>query len=139
MTLPFQLPTWIPWWLFFAALALGVLYVLAFLVMPFSVFGLKGRMEGIEARLDEIQMEMRRLTLRLPDLPGNGQFEEEPLALPLPPGRWAAETRGPPIPPAPHIPSDEGPPGSATGRVARRERDPRAMRARTEPRIDWPQ
>lgn len=136
MTLPFALPAWVPWWLFFLVLALGVLYLLAFLVMPFSVFGLRGRLEGIEARLDEIQMEMRRLTLRLPDMAGNGEYEEEPLALPLPPGRWAAETRGPPIPPAPAVSAAEGPvrpaPGRGGGVSAARGR-------RTEPRINWPQ
>ena len=35
--------------------------------MPFSVFGVKGRLDGVEARLDEIQAEIRALSLRLPE------------------------------------------------------------------------
>ncbi len=42
--------------------------------MPFSVIGVKGRLEGVEARLDEIQGEIRSLALRLPD-PGRQELE----------------------------------------------------------------
>jgi len=138
MTLPFVLPAWMPWWLPMLVLALGVLYLLAFLLMPFSVFGLKGRLEGVEARLDEIQMELRRLALRLPEPAGDGAYEEEPVALPLPPRRSAAGTRRPPIPPAPQIPVEQDALRSASAFEGRHELGARATRARAEPRLDWP-
>ena len=55
MTLPFTLPDWLPWWVPIVLLVPALLYVLAFLFMPFSVIGVKSRLEVIEARLDEIQ------------------------------------------------------------------------------------
>jgi len=53
-TLPF-LPEGLPTWILGLALAIGGLYLLVLLAMPFSVFGLKGRLDAIEARLDDIQ------------------------------------------------------------------------------------
>ena len=53
-----------PWWVPIVVLVPAILYALAFLLMPFSVFGLKGRLDTIEARLDEIQGEIRSLVLR---------------------------------------------------------------------------
>ena len=66
MTLPFTLPDWLPWWVPIVLLVPALLYALAFLFMPFSVIGVKSRLEVIEARLDEIQGEIRHLALRLP-------------------------------------------------------------------------
>ena len=65
MTFPPTLPDWLPWWLALVILIPVAIYVLALLAMPFSVFGVKGRLEGVEARLDEIQGEIRALSLRL--------------------------------------------------------------------------
>jgi hypothetical protein len=67
MTFPFALPDWVPWWVNIAILVPMVLFALAFVLMPFSVFGIKGRLESVEARLDEIQGEIRSLALRLPE------------------------------------------------------------------------
>ena len=67
MTFPISLPDWLPWWVPFAVLVPALLYLLVFLLMPFSVFGLKGRLEAIEERLDEIQGEIRTLVLRMPE------------------------------------------------------------------------
>ena len=64
MTWPFHLPDWLPWWVPLAALVPVLLYVVLFLAMPFSVFGLKGRLDQLEQRLDEIQGEIRRLGSR---------------------------------------------------------------------------
>lgn len=65
MTLP--LPDWIPWWAQLALIAVGVLFCLAILLMPFAVFGLKGRLDVLEAQLDDIHAEIRMLAMRLPD------------------------------------------------------------------------
>jgi hypothetical protein len=98
MTLPFEFPDWMPWWLQLLAVVVGVLLSLCFLLMPFSVFGVKTRLEAVEARLDEIQGEIRRLALRLPE-PGRGAgYDDDAVIL-----RAAAPPRElspPPIPPA---------------------------------------
>ena len=66
----FDLPDWLPPWVPTVLLVVASLWALVFLVMPFSVFGVKNRLELIEARLDEIQNEIRHVALRLP--PGGG-------------------------------------------------------------------
>ena len=48
------LPDWLPTWVPLVVLVLASLWGLALLSMPFSVFGVKSRLEMIEARLDEI-------------------------------------------------------------------------------------
>ncbi|MEA2741630.1 MAG: hypothetical protein QOG25_1, partial [Acetobacteraceae bacterium] len=55
------LPDWVPWWVPLVLLVPALLYALAFLFMPFSVLGVKTRLEVMEARLDEIQQEIRQL------------------------------------------------------------------------------
>ena len=67
MNLPVTLPDWLPWWVPLLLLVPATLWALAFLLLPFGVIGLKGRLETIEARLDEIQGEIRSLTHRLPE------------------------------------------------------------------------
>ncbi len=99
MTLPFTLPDWVPWWVSLVVIVPAILFVLAFLFMPFSVFGVKGRLEGVEARLDEIQGEIRSLALRLPER--LERYERDPRVEPAP-RRWAADEERPPIPPAPY-------------------------------------
>jgi len=67
MTLPPILPDWIPLWAQVALAILALLFALAFLMMPFAVFGLKGRFDLLEAQLDDIHAELRMLAMRLPD------------------------------------------------------------------------
>jgi hypothetical protein len=116
----FSLPDWAPWWVPMAVLVPALLYLLVFLLMPFSLFGLKRRLEAIEARLDEIQGEIRSLVLRMPELRGRGiDWNELP---PIAPAR-AEEDRPvrPPIPSAPVVaprrspvePQHRGPPEPA--------------------------
>ncbi|MEJ0019002.1 MAG: hypothetical protein WDN25_21070 [Acetobacteraceae bacterium] len=133
MTLPFTLPDWLPWWVPIVLLVPALLYALAFLFMPFSVIGVKSRLEVIEARLDEIQGEIRRLALRLPETRHTADFDE--IYAPEPPSQPRSGepvvTR-PPIPPASHELEDE------PRRGARREADRGAPRGgRAEPRLDW--
>jgi hypothetical protein len=141
MSLPFTLPDWLPWWVPIVLLVPAVLYGLAFLFMPFSVIGVKGRLETIEARLDEIQGEIRSLVLRMPEQGRALDFEEVY-------GQEAPRRAStPPIPARPPIPPaayelDEGdaPPQPigrpSYGRTA--PRDPPRAPTRTEPRVDWP-
>ena len=67
MTPPAILPDWVPWWGQLALLVLALLFAVAFLMMPFAVFGLKGRLDLLEAQLDDIHAELRMLAMRLPD------------------------------------------------------------------------
>src|ERR1700712_4104434 len=67
MTMPPILPVWIPWWAQLALLVLALLFAVALLMMPFAVFGLKGRLDLLEAQLDDIHAELRMLAMRLPD------------------------------------------------------------------------
>ncbi len=139
MTLPFNLPDWLPWWVPLLLLVPALLYVLAFLFMPFSVIGVKGRLDVIEARLDEIQGEIRSLALRLRE-PGavdyrGADFEE--VYAPGPDAMQPAASQqispGPPIPPAAH--ELEAPTPGRSERPRRREA---SRSGRTEPHIDWP-
>ena len=124
MISPLPLPDWVPWWANLAILIAGLLFALMFLLMPFAVFGVKGRLDLMEARLDEIQGEIRSLSLRLPEPgPVSGRASVDMRRF-TEPGDFA-ETRDsdgypglrPPIPPAP------------------RDRRPPVMPPRTEPRL----
>lgn len=80
-----QIPEWLPWWAVLAVLVPVALYALFFLAMPFAMLGLKPRLDSIEARLDEIQSDIRTLALRLPERGGMAaQADETP---PIPPAR----------------------------------------------------
>ncbi len=67
MTLPFDLPAWVPAWVQLLIVVAGVLIAGAYLLMPFSVFGLKARMEALDQRLEDLQSDVRELSHRLPD------------------------------------------------------------------------
>lgn len=105
MTLPFPLPDWMPPWLGLVLLLIVLLYALAMLAMPFSVFGVKSRLEAIEDQLEQVQEELRILTLRLPE-PLRGVTVDEGTYDPLPrhgmsPREAEPDQRLPPIPPVP--------------------------------------
>jgi hypothetical protein len=145
MTLPFTLPDWLPWWVPLLLLVPALLYALAFLLMPFSVIGVKGRLDVIEARLDEIQGEIRSLVLRLRE-PGAADYRGADFEEVYAPKADDAAARAtnisprPPIPPAAHELEDRPPRASSFGnRAPRREAPREAPRGgRAEPRIDWP-
>lgn len=149
MTLPFTLPDWLPWWVPLLLLVPALLYALAFLLMPFSTIGVKGRLDVIEARLDEIQGEIRSLALRLRE-PGVSDYRGADFEEVYAPKPDDAAARGPtisprpPIPPAAHELEDRPPRAPSFGaRPPRREAEREAPReaprpGRTEPRIDWP-
>ena len=121
MTLPFVLPDWLPWWVPILVLVPVLLYGLALLAMPFAVFGVKARLEAIEFRLDEIQGEIRSLSLRLREPSRDSAAFDDGYV--DPPARLARRPP-PPIPPA----APEG--------AAPRQATPRPGRA--EPRLNWP-
>jgi hypothetical protein len=156
-----NLPDWLPWWVPLALLVPALLWGLSFLFMPFSVFGVKSRLEAIEARLEEIQNELRHVATRMPTggAPGPDYDDVFPPRLQEP--RTDRVLSRPPIPPARHElyqaqsldrpgeramavqgePAGEPvledrPPPSPNARPVRRN-DPPARPARAEPRLDW--
>ncbi len=62
MISPLPFPDWVPLWVHLVALVAFAGLALLFIAMPFSVFGVKTRLELIEARLDDIQAELRYMT-----------------------------------------------------------------------------
>lgn len=135
-TLPFTLPDWLPAWAFLLLALPVLLYGLVFLIMPFSVFGVKARLEGLEAQLNEIHEELRFLANRsAPPMRSFVADEQDFDTLPqfnrLKTGRTAPppapQAAPPPIPPAPLTPM-------ATPRE--QPRLPQRPARRTEPRLD---
>lgn len=127
MTLPFSmgtisLPDWMPPWLPLLLAIPALLYALLLLSVPFSVFGLRARLESIEERLDEIQGEIRTLSLRLP--PADDEV-----------GVSLLRAGRPPVPPARNRYRRED---IAAGEDNRHPRAESRPEARAEPRIEWP-
>jgi hypothetical protein len=115
---------------------------LAFLFMPFSVLGVKTRLEVIELRLDEIQQEIRHLALRLPVGPREVDFEDVYAPVQRTSRREPPVSDRPPIPPAPqdllknvNEPSERPAPASNM-RPARRQEPSIVRPQRSEPRLD---
>jgi hypothetical protein len=143
MNMPFVLPDWVPWWVPLVLLVPTLLYALAFLFMPFSVLGVKTRLEVIEIRLDEIQQEIRHLALRLPAGRQEVDFEDVYAPIPHTRGRDAAIADRPPIPPAAqdmYDDDDDGPverPAPPPYARPRQRVEPQIVRPdRAEPRFD---
>ncbi|WP_207537193.1 hypothetical protein [Sabulicella rubraurantiaca] len=109
LTLP-GMPEWTGLALLVILLGLG----LCLLFMPFSVFGVKGRLDAIEAQLDELRAEIRGLAVRLSE----GRSVRE----------WSApeETM---LDAGPLRPEDP---------IAPRAHPTLPPRGRSEPRITWP-
>ncbi len=145
MTMPFSLPDWVPWWVPMVLLVPTLLYALAFLFMPFSVLGVKSRLEAIEMRLDDIQYELRLLTQGIPSEQQEMDFEDVYAPVAPRPARQEPMVRDrPPIPPTPQdYYEDDGPierPAPPPNARPQRRTDPppapppRGMRA--EPKLD---
>ncbi len=138
----FALPDWVPWWVPMVLLVPALLYGLAFLFMPFSVLGVKTRLEVIEVRLDEIQQEIRHLALRLPIGPQEVDFEDVYAPIQQSRRREPPLSARPPIPPAARDlyrddePSE--PPASVSNMRMIRRQEPHIVRPdRSEPpRVD---
>jgi hypothetical protein len=140
--LPISLPDWMPSWLFLLLLLPVLLYVLAFLLMPFSVFGVKARIESLESQIDSLHEDLRMMAIRasgaLPpastqldaydDVPNFGRIKKsrsitpEPSPQPVLPPRYNAPV------PTPVTPARERMSPSPSVQ-------PRPQR-RTEPRLD---
>ncbi len=83
MTLPFTLPDWLPSWALLLLALPVLLWALAFLLMPFSVFGVKARLEALEAQVDALQDDLRTISMRMsgalsPGSRSSDAFEDVP-------------------------------------------------------------
>jgi hypothetical protein len=139
MNMPFVLPDWVPWWVPLVLIVPTLLYALAFLFMPFSVLGVKTRLDVMEMRLDEIQQEIRHLALRLPA--GRQELDFEDVYAPTLSRRQNPDADRPPIPPAAQdLYDDDGPverPAPPPNMRPIRRQEPQIVRPeRTEPRLD---
>lgn len=133
MTFPVSLPAWVPWWVQLLLLVALVLVAGAYVMMPFSVFGLKARIEALDERIDELQSDLRDLINRLPDpemrrpaawrrsepdedgyMPRAAPADDMPVRAPMPP-----------VPMVPERMRDRAPPASP-------------YRDRSEPQLRWP-
>ncbi|MFT8718717.1 hypothetical protein [Acetobacter sp.] len=63
--MPLAIPDWLPLWAQFLLLGLGIVVLVAFLLMPFAVFGVKGRLREIELQLEDVRADLRVITMRL--------------------------------------------------------------------------
>jgi hypothetical protein len=121
-----QLPGNVPWWLLLIAIIPVGLYVLLFLAMPFSAFGVKSRLEAIEARLDDMHADIRSVALmqsshaRRDDDADSNAFTQAPPPIPPLRSAGAGETR------------------QATGADTAPRRATSSAGGRAEPRLDWP-
>lgn len=114
------LPEWVG---LILLVAIGV-SVLAFLAMPYAVFGVKSRLEAVEAELADLRTEIRALVRQPP--PARALVEEDWVT---PPARPSTAGRAGPAEPRLGVPVP--PPAAARG-------DGPGTR-RAEPRLDWPQ
>ncbi|NHO32609.1 hypothetical protein [Acetobacter fallax] len=66
------LPEWLPLWAQLLVLVAAAAFGMAFLLMPFAVFGLKGRLAEVELQLTDARAELRVIAMRL------GSASQEP-------------------------------------------------------------
>ncbi len=135
--MPFALPDWVPWWVPLVLIVPALLYALAFLFMPFSVLGVKTRLEVMEGRLEDIQQEIRHLSMRLAAGPREMDFEEVYAPVSRAPRREASVSERPPIPPPVHDLYGDDDPVDRSGGIRAPRREPQIVRPeRSEPRLD---
>lgn len=137
MNFPSTLPDWMPGWAILALAVPVLLWLLAFLLVPFSVIGLKARLESLEGQVEAMHEDLRIMAMRASGaLPPAARhldpYDDVPNFGALKRGRASAMEEPEPPRPAP-IPTPQ--PGSPLGRE-RMAPMPPSMRTRREPRLD---
>jgi hypothetical protein len=111
----------LPSWVGFVLLLAIAISVLSLLAMPYSVFGVKSRLEAIEAEIADLRVEIRAILSQAPAAAPPARASEE-IWVP-PPSRAAAPTE------EPRLTAPVPPPAARADRPGR---------GRAEPRLDWP-
>lgn len=62
-------PEWMPPWAQAALLVGGILFALVWLLVPFAVFGVKGRLDNLAVQLDDLQAQLRVMAMGLNSAP----------------------------------------------------------------------
>ncbi|MCU0985398.1 MAG: hypothetical protein MUC89_10715 [Acetobacteraceae bacterium] len=135
----------LPDWANLVVLVLGLMIALAWVLMPFSVFGVKGRIEALETRLEVIHEEIRQLNLRIAQGAGRagvdyGMPAEAPTMRRADPPPMPEARAAPPIPPPPVVPERAARPTAAAPiRPEPVRAEPTlAPPSRAEPKLSWP-
>jgi len=136
MNLPF-LPDWMPGWAILALAVPVLLWVLAFLLVPFSVIGVKARLEALEGQVEAMHEDLRLMAMRasgaLPPAARQLDTYEE-----MPHFNTLKRSRAEPVA-EPELPRRAPIPTPQTVTPPARERltpIPPPMRTRREPRLD---
>ena len=144
-----SLPDWAPGWLGPLLVIFGALFALAFLLMPFTVFSLKARLDQIEMKIEDLHADLRAVAPPDPAILPRAPIPMPPAAWAQPPSAHVAPyaPMSPPIPPPapppahdrypahPPAPLRAPPPRAEPPRDPYRD-DPRPQRA--EPKLNWP-
>ncbi|CAI3936371.1 MULTISPECIES: hypothetical protein [Commensalibacter] len=72
-------PEWMPLWFQLIVVGVVVIFGLCFLLMPFSVLGLKSRLTYLDHQMEDIQSQLRVLLKRLPDARERLEFKLQPI------------------------------------------------------------
>lgn len=145
----------LPDWANLVIVVLGLMIALAWVLMPFSVFGVKGRIEAVEARLDVIHEDIRQLNVRMaqsgaragPDfaMPAEAPTLRRPspappepqMAPPIPPPPMMPERSARPVP-APPPPAGRAEPAMRQDHPSVRAEPTLPLPSRAEPKLSWP-
>ncbi|POF62954.1 hypothetical protein CFR73_01850 [Novacetimonas maltaceti] len=73
MTLP--LPEWLPQWAQALVLIAGLLFVALWMVVPFAVIGVKGRLDALAVQIDDLQAELRVMAMSSTSAPAREEAE----------------------------------------------------------------
>ncbi|MBB2204981.1 hypothetical protein [Gluconacetobacter takamatsuzukensis] len=123
--MPFPFSDWMPWWLQLALLILGMLFLFLWMLVPFAVFGVKGRLDALALQIEDLQAELRVLAVQPED--------RVPVSAPAPRPAPAAAPVVEPVAPAPPPARPPGPVATSDAYVARPERPVSARPTRFDP------
>lgn len=99
-------PEWMPLWAQLVLMAVVIVFGLGFLMMPFAVFGVKGRLAELELLVQELHADVRAISLRLASVQGveTGRLSRDMYDRPQPPEQAVVEEVRPPEPVRPAAP-----------------------------------
>ncbi|CAK7192096.1 hypothetical protein COMNV_00279 [Commensalibacter sp. Nvir] len=77
----FFFPDWIPGWLQILLIVAVVFLVVCYLLMPFAVFGIKGRLRYLNQHLEDMQAQLNVVLKRLPETKNSLDVRLHPLSV----------------------------------------------------------